>query len=221
MLQFVLCPAMPRLGVPSAAATHTLSIEKSARARPICPPRGRTIACRISTNPALICEKTSQKGRKEGRLQTEIGTKAPAFKLPRDGGGSVSLADFKGRKLVIYFYPRADTPGCTRESIDFSKLRAEFEKAGTEILGVSADPVAAQDKFKAKHDLTVPLLSDETHAMLEAYGVWGKKSMYGKTFMGITRMTVLIGPDGRVAQVWPKVKVDGHAADVLKAAKAL
>ena len=133
----------------------------------------------------------------------------------------MSLADFKGRKLAIYFYPRADTPGCTRESIDFSKLRAEFEKAGTEILGVSADSVAAQDKFKAKHDLTVPLLSDETHAMLEAYGVWGKKSMYGKTFMGITRMTVLIGPDGRVAQVWPKVKVDGHAAEVLKAAKAL
>ena len=154
-------------------------------------------------------------------MAIEIGTKAPAFKLPRDGGGSVSLADFKGRKLAIYFYPRADTPGCTRESIDFSKLRAEFEKAGTEILGVSADSVAAQDKFKAKHDLTVPLLSDETHAMLEAYGVWGKKSMYGKTFMGITRMTVLIGPDGRVAQVWPKVKVDGHAAEVLKAAKAL
>jgi peroxiredoxin Q/BCP len=154
-------------------------------------------------------------------MAIEIGSKAPAFKLPRDGGGTVSLADFKGRKLAIYFYPRADTPGCTRESIDFSKLRAEFEKAGTEVLGVSADSVAAQDKFKAKHDLTVPLLSDETHKMLEAYGVWGEKSMYGKTFMGITRMTVLIGPDGRVAQVWPKVKVDGHAAEVLKAAKAL
>ena len=154
-------------------------------------------------------------------MAIEIGSKAPAFKLPRDGGGTVSLADFKGRKLAIYFYPRADTPGCTRESIDFSKLRAEFEKAGTEILGVSADSVAAQDKFKAKHELTVPLLSDETHKMLEAYGVWGEKSMYGKTFMGITRMTVLIGPDGRVAQVWPKVKVDGHAAEVLKAAKAL
>jgi peroxiredoxin Q/BCP len=154
-------------------------------------------------------------------MAIEIGSKAPAFKLPRDGGGTVSLADFKGRKLAIYFYPRADTPGCTRESIDFSKLRAEFEKAGTEILGVSADSVAAQDKFKAKHELTVPLLSDETHKMLEAYGVWGEKSMYGKTFMGITRVTVLIGPDGRVAQVWPKVKVDGHAAEVLKAAKAL
>ncbi len=154
-------------------------------------------------------------------MALENGSKAPSFKLPRDGGGTVSLADFKGRKLVIFFYPRADTPGCTRESIDFSKLRGEFQKAGTEILGVSADPVAAQDKFKAKHDLTVPLLSDEAHAMLEAYGAWGKKSMYGKTFLGVIRMTVLIGPDGRVAQVWPKVKVDGHAAEVLKAAKAL
>jgi peroxiredoxin Q/BCP len=154
-------------------------------------------------------------------MPLETGTKAPSFKLPRDGGGTVSLADFKGRKLVIYFYPRADTPGCTRESIEFSKLRREFEKADTEVLGVSADSVAAQDKFKAKHDLTVPLLSDETHEMLEAYGAWGKKSMYGKTFMGIVRMTVLIGPDGRIAQIWPKVKVDGHAAEVLKAAKAL
>ena len=154
-------------------------------------------------------------------MALEPGSKAPSFKLPRDGGGTVSLADLKGRKVAIYFYPRADTPGCTRESIEFSKLRREFEKAGTEILGVSADSVAAQDKFKTKHDLTVPLLSDETHKMLEAYGAWGKKSMYGKTFLGITRMTVLIGPDGRIAQVWPRVKVDGHAAEVLKAAKAL
>ena len=150
-----------------------------------------------------------------------VGSKAPAFKLPRDGGATVSLGDFKGRKLVVYFYPRADTPGCTRESIDFSKLKKDFEKAETNVLGVSADPVAAQDKFKAKHDLTIPLASDEAHEMLTAYGAWGKKSMYGKTFMGIVRMTVLIGPDGRVAQVWPKVKVDGHAAEVLKAAKAL
>lgn len=151
----------------------------------------------------------------------EIGAKAPSFKLPRDGGGTVSLADFKGKNLVVYFYPRADTPGCTRESIEFSKLRAQFQKAGTEVLGVSADPVAAQDKFKAKHDLTIPLLSDETHKMLEAYGAWGKKSLYGKTFLGVIRSTVLIGADGRIAQVWPKVKVDGHAAEVLEAAKAL
>jgi peroxiredoxin Q/BCP len=150
-----------------------------------------------------------------------VGSKAPAFKLPRDGGGSVSLADFKGRKLAIYFYPKADTPGCTREAIDFSRLRADSQKAGTDILGVSADPVAAQDKFREKHDLKVTLASDETHKMLEAYGVWGKKSLYGRTFMGITRTTFLIGPDGRIARIWPKVKVDGHAAEVLAAAKAL
>ena len=150
-----------------------------------------------------------------------VASKAPAFKLPRNGGGSVSLADFKGRNLVIYFYPKADTPGCTREAIDFSKLRTDFQKAGTDILGVSADPVEAQDKFRTKHDLKVTLLSDETHKMLEAYGVWGKKSMYGRTFMGITRATFLIGSDGRIARIWPKVKVDGHAAEVLAAAKAL
>ena len=149
------------------------------------------------------------------------GAKAPAFKLPRDGGGSVALKDFKGRSLVLYFYPKADTPGCTRESIDFSKLRAEFQKAGAEILGVSADPVAAQDKFKKKHGLTVALGSDETHEMLEAYGVWGKKSMYGRTYMGVTRTTFLIGPDGRIARIWPKVRVDGHATEVLAVAKAL
>ena len=150
-----------------------------------------------------------------------VGDKAPNFKLPADDGGTVSLGDFKGRKLVVYFYPRADTPGCTKESIDFSKQRAAFTKAGTDVIGVSADPVKAQGAFKKKHKLSVGLLSDETHAMLEAYGAWGKKSMYGKTFMGITRMTYLIGPDGRIAQIWPKVKVDGHAAEVLTAVKTL
>jgi peroxiredoxin Q/BCP len=150
-----------------------------------------------------------------------VGDKAPNFKLLRDDGDTVSLGDFKGRKFVLYFYPRADTPGCTREAIDFSKLRAAFAKAGADVIGVSADPVKAQDAFKKKHKLSIDLLSDETHAMLEAYGVWGKKSMYGKTFMGINRITYLIGPDGRIAHAWPKVRVDGHAAEVLKAARAL
>jgi peroxiredoxin Q/BCP len=150
-----------------------------------------------------------------------LGDKAPAFKLPRDGGGSLSLADFKGKNLVLYFYPRADTPGCTREAIDFSKLSRDFAKAGTTVVGVSADPVRAQDAFKAKHDLSLPLLSDETHKMLTAYGAWGKKSMYGKTFMGVIRKTFLIGADGRIAQVWPKVRVEGHAKEVLEAARAL
>ena len=155
------------------------------------------------------------------RTPLAVGDKAPNFKLQRDDGDTVSLADFKGRRLVLYFYPRADTPGCTKEAIDFSKLRAAFAKADADVVGVSADPVKAQDAFKKKHKLSIALLSDETHAMLEAYGVWGKKSMYGKTFMGINRITYLIGPDGRIAQAWPKVKVDGHAAEVLAAAKAL
>jgi peroxiredoxin Q/BCP len=154
-------------------------------------------------------------------IELKVGQKAPAFSLPRDDGGTVSLAQFKGRKLVIYFYPKADTPGCTRESIDFSQMRAEFDKAGTDILGVSADPVKAQDAFKKKHDLRIGLLSDETHAMLEAYGAWGKKSMYGKSLTGVLRSTFLLGPDGRIAHIWPKVKVEGHAAAVLEAAKAL
>ena len=149
------------------------------------------------------------------------GAMAPAFTLPRDGGGTISLADFAGRKLVLYFYPRADTSGCTKEAIDFSRLKAAFSKAGTEILGVSADPVPAQDKFKAKHKLAIALASDEKHRMLEAYGVWQEKSMYGRKFMGIVRTTVLIGPDQRIARVWPKVSVTGHAEDVLTAARAL
>lgn len=151
----------------------------------------------------------------------EVGTKAPAFRLKRDGGGEVGLKDFAGRKLVVYFYPKANTSGCTKEAIAFNGLRAAFAAADTDIVGVSADPVKAQDSFKAKYDLAFPLGSDETHAMLEAYGVWGEKSMYGRKFMGITRATVLIGRDGAIARVWPKVKVDGHAEEVLKAAEAL
>jgi peroxiredoxin Q/BCP len=148
------------------------------------------------------------------------GTKAPAFSLPRDGGGTVSLADFAGRKLVLYFYPRADTSGCTREALAFSRLGSAFNRAGAEILGVSADPVPAQDKFKAKYKLAIALASDEKHRMLEAYGVWQEKSLYGRKFMGIVRTTFLIGPDGCVAEVWPRVSVDGHAEAVLAAAKS-
>ena len=150
-----------------------------------------------------------------------VGAKAPAFTLPRDGGTRVALKDFKGRNLVLYFYPKADTPGCTKEAIAFSGLRAAFAKAGTEILGVSADPVAAQDKFKAKHNLSISLASDETKKMLEDYGAWGEKSMYGRKYMGVFRKTFLIGGDGRIAHIWPKVNVTGHAEEVLEAARAL
>jgi peroxiredoxin Q/BCP len=150
-----------------------------------------------------------------------VGGKAPGFTLPRDGGGQVSLADFKGKKLVLYFYPKADTPGCTLEARDFSRLAPAFARAKTAVLGVSADPVKKQDKFKAKHDLSIALASDETLEMLKAYGVWAEKSMYGRTFMGVLRNTYLIGPDGKIAHIWEKVKVAGHADEVLEAAKAL
>ena len=149
------------------------------------------------------------------------GAKAPGFHLPRDGGNSVSLSDFKGQKLVVFFYPRADTPGCTKEAIDFTRLRSEFATAGTAVLGVSADPVKAQEAFRNKHQLAVPLVSDEQHEMLEAYGAWGEKSLYGRKFMGIIRTTVLIGADGRVARIWRNVRVDGHADEVLEAARTL
>jgi thioredoxin-dependent peroxiredoxin len=148
------------------------------------------------------------------------GKKAPAFRLPRDGGGIVSLADYAGRKLVLFFYPRADTPGCTKEAIDFTRLSGAFAESKTAVLGVSADPLKAQEAFRDKHELSVPLVSDEKHEMLEAYGVWGEKSMYGRTFLGILRTTVLIDADGKVARIWRHVKVDGHADEVLAAARA-
>jgi peroxiredoxin Q/BCP len=149
------------------------------------------------------------------------GAKAPAFRLPRDGGDSVALSDYAGKKLVMFFYPRADTPGCTREAIDFTRLAGAFAESQTAVLGVSADPLKAQEAFRNKHGLSVPLLSDEPHGMLQAYGVWGEKSMYGKTFLGIVRTTVLIGKDGRIVRIWRNVRVDGHADDVLAAARAV
>ena len=150
-----------------------------------------------------------------------VGAKAPAFTLARDGGARVSLKDFKGRNLVLFFYPKADTPGCTQEAIAFSALRAAFAKAETDILGVSADPIERQDKFKAKHKLTIALGSDESKAMLEAYGAWGEKSLYGRKYMGVFRKTFLIDREGRIAKIWPKVSVSGHAEEVLEAARAL
>ncbi|WP_082078511.1 peroxiredoxin [Bradyrhizobium sp. LTSP849] len=149
------------------------------------------------------------------------GQKAPGFRLPRDGGSVVTPADYAGQKLVLFFYPRADTPGCTREAIDFTRLKDAFAAAGTAVLGISADPLKAQEKFRDKHSLGIPLISDETHEMLEAYGAWGEKSMYGKSFLGILRTTVLVGADGKVTKVWRNVRVDGHADEVLAAARSL
>jgi thioredoxin-dependent peroxiredoxin len=149
------------------------------------------------------------------------GTTAPDFTLPRDGGGEVSLASLKGQKVVLYFYPKDDTSGCTLEGIDFTRLRDDFAKAGTVVIGASKDSVKSHDKFCKKHGLGVILVSDEASDLSERYGVWAEKSMYGKKYMGIVRTTFLIGPDGKVAQVWDKVSVPHHAEEVLAAAQAL
>ena len=145
------------------------------------------------------------------------GEKAPAIDLPTDGGGRFVLTDGSGRKTVLFFYPKADTPGCTNEAKDFSALVEDFAQAGARVIGVSRDPVRALERFKTKHDLKVVLGSDENGAVTEAFGVWVEKSMYGRTYMGIERSTFLIEADGTIARVWPKVKVKGHAAEVLGA----
>jgi peroxiredoxin Q/BCP len=150
-----------------------------------------------------------------------IGSAAPHFDLPRDGGTQVKLSDFQGQNLVVYFYPRDDTSGCTKEAIGFTEHAAAFRAANTAIIGVSKDTVAKHDKFRDKHDLGIALLSDADGHMCEDYGVWVEKSMYGKTYMGIQRATFLIDADGRIQHIWPKVKVAGHVEEVLAAAQAL
>ncbi|MGO9134368.1 MAG: peroxiredoxin [Methylovirgula sp.] len=149
------------------------------------------------------------------------GDKAPNFELPDEAEKPRTLKSYSGKKLVLYFYPKDDTSGCTKEAIEFSALKAEFDKAGTSILGVSPDLPATHGKFKIKHNLTIDLGSDPTKATLEAYGVWTEKSLYGRKYMGVERTTFLIGPDGKIAEVWNKVKVPGHAEAVLAAARAL
>jgi peroxiredoxin Q/BCP len=149
------------------------------------------------------------------------GDTAPDFTLPRDGGGEVSLADYKGRPVVLYFYPRDDTPGCTKEAIGFTERAEEFTATGATVLGVSKDTVAKHEKFVIKHSLGIVLLSDAESDVCERYGVWVEKNMYGRTSMGIERATFLIDGEGKVAQVWRKVKVPGHVDAVLDAVRAL
>ena len=150
------------------------------------------------------------------------GAMLPDIAMETPDGGSVAPSALRGQKLVLFFYPKDDTPGCTSEAKDFSARKADFDAAGVALLGVSKDPPARHRKFIDKHGLTVALATDaETGGLSDALGVWAEKSMYGKTYMGMVRTTVLVDAEGRIAQVWPKVKVKGHAADVLEAAKAL
>jgi peroxiredoxin Q/BCP len=197
------------------------------------PGRPRTAAARtsIGKSAAKASQKPASKllrarsakaaAKAESGPQLSEGAKAPPFSLPRDGGEVVSLKDFAGRKLVLFFYPKANTPGCTREAMDFTRLADAFAASGTGVLGISADSPKAQEAFRDKHSLSIPLVSDQKHAMLEAYGAWGEKSLYGRTFLGIIRTTVLIGADGLIKRIWRHVKVDGHAEAVLAAAQSL
>lgn len=154
-------------------------------------------------------------------MSVDVGDKAPAFTLPTDGGGEVSLDDFKGKPVVLYFYPKDDTSGCTAEACAFRDALPDFSSVKAEIIGISRDPVKKHDQFKEKYALNFPLASDEEGKTCEAYGTWVEKSMYGRKYMGIERSTFLIDGKGVIRNVWRKVKVPGHAEEVLKAAKAL
>jgi thioredoxin-dependent peroxiredoxin len=151
----------------------------------------------------------------------KAGDRAPDFTLPATGGQTISLEGLKGRKAVVYFYPKDDTSGCTVEAQEFQALRSDFAAAETEIVGVSADSLSSHDKFRGKYGLEFPLASDEGKSMLEAFGVWVEKSMYGRKYMGVERTTLLLDRDGRIARIWSKVKVPGHAQEVLEAARDL
>jgi peroxiredoxin Q/BCP len=154
---------------------------------------------------------------KEIQLKLKAGDVAPAFSAATNGGGTVSLADLKGKNVILYFYPKDDTPGCTKEACAFRDQFAEFKKRGAVVLGVSADPVKSHDKFVEKFKLPFTLLADEDKKIVEAYGVWGEKSFMGRKYLGTHRVSFLIGPDGRIRKIWPAVKPEDHAAEVLVA----
>jgi thioredoxin-dependent peroxiredoxin len=150
-----------------------------------------------------------------------LGKEAPDFTLPSDSGGAVSLGSLKGEITVLFFYPKDDTTGCTLEATDFSERAAEFKKAGAKVVGISPDSIKSHGKFRAKHGLSVTLLADESKEMIASYGLWVEKSMYGRKYMGVERTTVLLDASGKVARIWEKVKVLGHAEEVLEAARQL
>ena len=150
-------------------------------------------------------------------LKLKEGDEAPSFTATTTGGGQVSLSDYKGKQVILYFYPRDDTPGCTKEACAFRDTFAEFERKGAVVLGVSVDPVKAHDKFAAKYKLPFPLLADPDHKIVQAYGVWGEKTFLGRKYLGTHRITFLIGPDGRIQRIWPTVKPAEHAKEVLAA----
>jgi len=153
--------------------------------------------------------------------ELDPGSTVPDFDLPRAGGGTLGLGDLKGKPFVVFFFPKDNSEGCTREAVDFSRLKPDFDALGVAVVGISPDGQKTKDRFRTKHALTVNLLSDEQKTLIGACGLWVEKSMYGRTYMGVERTTVLVGADGKVAQVWRKVRIAGHADAVLEAARAL
>jgi peroxiredoxin Q/BCP len=202
------------------------SVKKSSPKTPAKPATATATATATAGKNAGVSRRATKAAvQSSGKVQTfptiTEGSAAPAFNLPRDGGTRASLRDFAGRKLVLFFYPRADTPGCTKEAMDFSRLAKEFTSSNAAVVGISADTLKAQESFQNKHQLTIPLISDESREMIAAYGAWGQKSMYGRSFLGILRTTVLIDPNGKIARIWRNVRVDGHAEDVLATVRSL
>lgn len=212
-------PAKAKAKAKTAAKSKAKSKAVPAKAKPAARPAAKPKAKALPSGTAKPAPRRAAP--KPASPLLAEGMMAPGFNLTGDRGETISLAGFRGRNLVVFFYPRAGTPGCTREAQGFTALAPAFETARTALLGVSADPVKAQAAFKTKHGLAMPLGSDETKEMLKAYGAWGKKSMYGKTFEGVRRMTFLIDGQGRIVRVWPRVEVEGHAQEVLEAARSL
>ena len=214
----------PAAKKPAAKSSPTKTAARSsAKTAPAKNPTANTTAAKTAA-PKTTRAKSDPKplaAPPTGASGVQAGDIAPAFKLPGAGGQSLSLAGFKGKKLVLYFYPKDDTSGCTKEAIEFNALRNDFAKSDTVVVGVSPDSVKSHDKFREKYDLDFPLAADEAKSTLEAYGVWIEKSMYGRKYMGVDRSTFLIDPKGRVAKVWRKVSVPGHAEEVLAAARSL
>jgi peroxiredoxin Q/BCP len=169
--------------------------------------------------PAIRTGNIDQRKAKLAMLKE--GDKAPGFELPRDGGSTVKLSDFKGRPVIVYFYPKDDTSGCTKEATGFSENIDAFHAAGAEVIGISPDSVKSHDRFRDKHGLSVILLADQDRKAIDAYGVWVEKKMYGRAYMGVDRSTFLIGKDGRIERAWRNVKVPGHVEEVLEAVNAL
>lgn len=176
---------------------------------------------KTTTKKIVAKKKTAPKKASAAAAGLQVGDRAPAFTMPTDGGGTVSLGNLKGKAVVLYFYPKDDTSGCTKEAIDFTAAKAKFDKLDAVVIGCSRDTAKSHDKFKDKHRLKVVLAADESGKTTDSYGVWVEKSLYGRTYMGIERSTFLVDRTGKIAAIWRKVKVPGHVDSVLKAVQAL